>query len=326
MKSFGAMRGGVPKFDFPRKHDVILRYAGKTRTFNVERKPYGSHAKRGRRATDLGGTRSVEYNAAGTPINCWWPDIKPLINWHSERLGYPTQKPLALLRRIIKVSSNENDLVLDPFCGCGTTIHAAEELNRKWIGIDISTFSVGLMRKRILDNFPNLKNNEVRIIGAPIDIGSAKALVESDRFEFEKWVCGEIGAHGMFKEVGTKGPDKGVDGVICFPYYDKSYDKPKVGTAIVQVKSGKVSPPDVGRLYNTVSKFEAKAGVLVCFEKFSNTVETERVKSTFKSVNRTFSVIQGFSIEKLLKGKKPDLPHYEVRNRQSISSSSPALF
>ena len=129
--------GGVPKSDFPRKHDVILRYAGTDRIFNIERKPYGSHAESGRRATDLGGTRSVEYNPLGTPVNDWWADIKPLINWDKEKIGYSTQKPLALYERIIKASSNKGDIVLDPFAGCATTCIAAEKLDRQWVGIEI---------------------------------------------------------------------------------------------------------------------------------------------------------------------------------------------
>ena len=141
--------GGVPKNDFPRKHDVVLRYAGESRTFNVERKQYGAHAISGQRATDLGGTRSVEYNPKGTPVNDWWTDIKPIINWSSEKTGYPTQKPVALLDRIIKASSNINDIVFDPFCGCSTTLVAADRLHRQWIGIDISSKAVDLVINRI---------------------------------------------------------------------------------------------------------------------------------------------------------------------------------
>ena len=134
--------GGIPRKDYPRKHDVILRY---TKTddyvFNVEYKPYGEHAASGRRATDLGGTRSVEYRKEGTPVTDWWTDIKPIINWHKEKEDYPTQKPLALYRRIIEASSNPGDVVLDPFCGCATTLLAAEKFTkgqkRQWLGIDI---------------------------------------------------------------------------------------------------------------------------------------------------------------------------------------------
>ena len=134
---WGYAGGGVPRNDFPRKHDTLLRYSkGDKVIFNVERKPYGAHNTTGQRATDHGGKRSLDYNPKGTPINDWWVDIKPLINWDSERMGFPTQKPLALYERIIKVSSNPGDIVLDPFCGCATTPIAAERLGRRWIGID----------------------------------------------------------------------------------------------------------------------------------------------------------------------------------------------
>jgi len=146
--------GGVPKKDFPRKHDVILRYTkSKISYFNVEYKKYGIHNKTGKRATSLNNSRKLEYRKEGTPVNDWWNDIKPLINWSVERTGYPTQKPLKLLERIIKASSNEGDLVLDPFCGSGTALVAAKSLNRNYIGIDINKNAIDLCNKRLsVDN------------------------------------------------------------------------------------------------------------------------------------------------------------------------------
>ena len=143
--------GGVPKADFPRKHDILLRYAKSgDYTFHVERKPYGKHNTTGKRATDRGGTRSLEYHKDGTPVNDWWADIKPIINWSSERTGYPTQKPLALYERIIKASSNEGDFVLDPFCGCATTPIAAERLKRQWVGMDIWDGALEQVQNRLV--------------------------------------------------------------------------------------------------------------------------------------------------------------------------------
>ena len=145
--------GGIPSKDFPRKHDTILRYAkdAKRVTYFPQYKPYGEHNTKGRRATSRGGTRAVEYRKMGTPHNDWWIDIKPLINWAAERTGYPTQKPLALYERIIKASSNEGDLVLDPFAGCATTCVAAERLGRQWVGMDIWEGAPGMVRKRLGD-------------------------------------------------------------------------------------------------------------------------------------------------------------------------------
>ena len=142
--------GGTPRKDYPRKHDIILRYAkGRSPRFHVEYRPYGEHNTTGMRATDLGGRRDIHYRAEGTPINDWWTDIKPVINWNKENTGYPTQKPLALLERIIKTSSNKGELVLDPFCGCATTCHAAETLGRQWIGIDFAEEAARLVVDRL---------------------------------------------------------------------------------------------------------------------------------------------------------------------------------
>ena len=142
--------GGIPKKDYPRKTDIILRYTlTDDYIFHVEYKPYGKHNTTGKRATDRGGTRKIEYRKEGTPINNWWSDIRPLSNWAKERVGYPTQKPLTLLDRIIKASSNEGDMVLDPFCGCATACVAAERLQREWIGIDISPKAAELVVERI---------------------------------------------------------------------------------------------------------------------------------------------------------------------------------
>ena len=122
----------------------------------------------------------------------------------SERLGYPTQKPIELLRRIIETSSNEGDLVLDPFCGCGTTVHSAEELKRRRIGIDISAFAAGIIRNRIVRNLPFVSREDITVISSPSTLNEARDLAMSNPFEFDEWVCGEIGAEGMFHNPGKK--------------------------------------------------------------------------------------------------------------------------
>ena len=205
--------------------------------------------------------------------------IPSINNMAKERTGYPTQKPLKLLKRVIEASSYQGDLVLDPFCGCGTTLHAAEKLGRRWIGIDVSTFSVGLMCKRILNNFSELKVDDIETRGTPHDAESAKELARKDPFEFEKWVCGAIGAQGMFHNPGDKGSDGGVDGVIRFGLY-KGLGRVTHGTAIVQVKGGHVTPDSVKALYTTVKKFDATAGIFVCFDQYMNTVENNKVNDT----------------------------------------------
>ena len=248
----------------------------------------------------------------GVPLQDVWTDIGPIHSQASERLGYPTQKPLALLERIIRASSNEGDLVLDPFCGCGTAVHAAERLGRRWVGIDVSAFAVGLMRGRILRNFKHLTTDNVLVRGVPVDVAEAQALAERDKFEFEKWVCGAIGAEGMFHEPGTRGPDGGVDGVLrFFPLFFG--ERPKPQFAIVQVKGGNVTADAVKALRATVDRYQATAGVMVCFDRYMRTVENQRDRATFNDAVGTYPVIQGFSVEELLADKRLDLPLYGYR-------------
>lgn len=248
----------------------------------------------------------------GVPLQDVWTDIGPIPARASERLGYPTQKPLALLERIIAASSSPGGLVLDPFCGCGTAVHAAEKLGRRWVGIDVSAFSVGLMRGRMLRNFPTLTTDDVLVRGVPVNVAEAQALADRDKFEFEKWVCGAIGAEGMFHDPGDRGADGGVDGVLKF-YPFRMGKRPKAEFAIVQVKGGGVTADSVKALKATVDRFGATAGVMVCFNRFMRTVENQRDRATFRDDAGTYPVIQGLSVEDLLADRRPDLPLYGYR-------------
>ncbi len=321
---------GRSKRNFAKKHDVILYYANSTKykwtnyRIPVSQKYLDSHYrqvdKEGRRCrirVDAGKTR-IYYPEEGMICNDWW-EIPYLNSMSRERLGYPTQKPLALMERIIKASSNEGDTVLDPFCGCGTTAHAAEALGRKWIGIDISKFSAGLIRDRILHNFKYLNSDDIELRGTPDTVAEARQLARQDPFEFEKWVCGFIGAEGMFREPGEKGADGGVDGVLKF-YPVREGRKVKPEYAIVQVKGGNVTADAVKALHETVRRYEATAGVLVCFGDQLGTVENQRIKATFKDSWGSYPVIQGFSVESLLSDGQLDLPLYGYKRRGALLS------
>ena len=241
----------------------------------------------------------------GVKINNLWVDI-PAVKG-KERIGYPTQKPLALLERIIKASSNVGDVILDPFCGCGTTVHAAEELGRNWIGIDISTFSVGLIRNRLEKTF-GLDQFDIVSHEIPTNAQEARAFAAKDKFEFEKWACGEIGAVGMYKDLGAKGADGGVDGVLEF-YRPVFGAKLETEHAIVQVKGGNVSPDMVRATRQVVTDKKVTAGIILCFADQMTTVENNRSQDTFEdAMGNIYPVIQGFSIEDMLSGKIPNLP------------------
>ncbi len=258
--------------------------------------------------------RYLDTNKGQMPPNLW-TDIPKVESVSRERLGYPTQKPMKLLERIVKASSKPGDLVLDPFCGCGTAVHVSEKLGRRWIGIDISAFAVGLMRERILRNFEHLTTDDVLVKGVPVNINDAEALAQRDKFEFEKWVCGAIGAEGMFHDPGERGPDGGVDGVLRF-YPFRMGEKPKAEFAIVQVKGGNVTADSVRALKSTVDKFDATAGVMVCFARQMQTVENQRSRAMFSDDAGNYPVIQGYSIEDLLVRKPLDLPLYGRRERR----------
>ena len=162
-------------------------------------------------------------------------DVRWLSTTDQERLGYPTQKPEALLQRIIESSSNEGDVVLDPFCGCGTAVAAAEKLKRRWIGVDVTHLAVALMKNRLKTGFNIVPGKDYEVVGEPADVGSARALAEQDRYQFEFWAMSLLEAFP--REQKKRGADRGIDGVIHF------IDGPRRSAhkAVVQVKSGRVS-------------------------------------------------------------------------------------
>ena len=322
------------KHTWPRNYDQILYYSISDDWFfdaDATLFEYDEKAKRRYDKVDENGNRfKLYYEKSGKVRKAYMKKGRadnvlkiPFVQGTAkERLGYPTQKPLALLERIIRASSNEDDLVFDPFCGCGTTVHAAESLNRRWVGIDISPFATGLIRERIVDNFDYLSKEDITIRGIPYTAEDAKALATKDKFEFEKWVCGHIGASGMFHEPGQRGADGGVDGLLeIYPLYPSNDMKYKREFAIVQVKGGNVTPDAVRALYSTVKNFEVRAGVMVCFENQMRTVENQRSRDTFKDFFDTYPVIQGYSVENLLNNKPLHLPRYGARRRSGALTS-----
>ena len=264
----------------------------------------------------------------GVPLQDVWTDIGPIPSQGRERLGYPTQKPIALLERIIAASCPEGGLILDPFCGCGTAVHAAEKMGKNWVGIDVSAFAVGLVRNRVVNAFGGLTIDDVPVRGVPINVTDAERLAERDKFEFEKWVCGAIGAEGLFHEPGQRGADGGVDGLL--PFVPIRWGKtPKPEWAVIQVKGGTVTPDSVRALETTVNRLGATAGVFVCFNRYMQTVENQRGKGIFRDDVNAYPVIQGYSVEDLLANQPLNLPpHKGVARRMpksEVGSFQPGL-
>ena len=243
--------------------------------------------------------------AKGLPMQDVWTDIEALRSWHRERLNYPTQKPEGLLERIIKASSNEGDLVLDPFCGCGTAIAVAERLKRRWIGIDITHLAITLMRHRLHDTFgPELTPYEV--IGDPKDLESAKALAEQNRYQFEWWALGLVDARPAQDK--RKGADRGVDGYINF--FDDNTGKAK--TIIVQVKSGGVKRGDIATLKGDSEREKAPIGILITLDEPTRPMLEEAVTAGSYEPEHfpgyQYPRLQILTIRELLEGKEAQYP------------------
>jgi site-specific DNA-methyltransferase (adenine-specific) len=240
----------------------------------------------------------------GVAIADLWTDIAPISAQAKERLGYPTQKPVALLERIVSSSSHEGDVILDPFCGCGTTIHAAEKLRRQWIGIDITHLAIGLIERRLQDAFPGIK---YKVEGTPKDFSAAEDLAKRDPFQFQWWAVSLINAvpYGGKK----KGADTGIDGL----YYCKP-DGKITKSGIISVKSGDtLHRNSVGELRGVVEREKALLGVLITLRKPTGPMKTEAASAGF--IDTPFGQyprIQIATINDLLSGKPPRLPPQEV--------------
>ncbi len=260
-------------------------------------------------------------------------DIRPLGSQAKERLSYPTQKPEALLERIIRASSNEGDLVFDPFCGCGTTIAAAHKLNRSWIGIDITHLSIALQKYRLQNQFELVSGRDYEVIGEPVTVDAARALAHDPdnegRYQFEWWALSLIGAKPTKGKPGSrkgqKGADRGVDGIINF-FEEDERGKPKAATAVVQVKSGKVASRDIRDLKGTVEREQAAIGVFITLENPTQAMQNEALAASYyESPSRQgirYRKIQILTIGDLFDGEGVDMPgHYTEVRRAKFHTS-----
>jgi DNA modification methylase len=239
----------------------------------------------------------------GTPLQNIWDDIFPINSQAQERLGYPTQKPEALLERILKASSNEGDVVLDPFCGCGTTVQVAQRLNRRWIGIDITHLAIGLIKKRLSDAFgPEIKAT-YDVIGEPTDYEGAASLAAEDKYQFQWWALGQVGARPADQK---KGADRGIDGRLYFHDDDSGQSK----QIIFSVKAGGVTVSQIRDLVGVLDREKAQIGVYLCFEPPTKPMLKEAAEAGFyKSTDGTvYPKLQILTIQQILDGKQPEYP------------------
>ncbi len=281
------------------------KWPAPSRTWAVRKETMEEYERNGLlRYTKTGTPTLIQYadEMLGVPLQNIWTDIPPVNPQAKERLGYETQKPLPLLERIIQASSNEGDIVLDPFCGCGTAVAAAHKLNRRWLGIDITHLAINLMRTRLKDSF----GIDVEVIGEPKDLSGAKALAQQQpdgRYQFQWWALGLIGARPLGEK--KKGADKGIDGVIHF-IDDVSGEVRRV---VVQVKSGHIG-------VNAIRELKAVAandaiGVLITLGPPTGPMKVEAVDAGYYRSpiwNEDYPKIQILTIEELLQGKTVDMP------------------
>jgi site-specific DNA-methyltransferase (adenine-specific) len=262
----------------------------------------------------------------GKPISDVWTDIFPINSQAQERLGYPTQKPEALLERIVRASSNEGDIVLDPFCGCGTSISVAERLRRKWMGIDITHLAITLIRHRLFDQF-KFELSPYNVVGDPKDVASARALAQEDRYQFQWWAAGLVDAFPA-QDKRKKGADSGIDGIINF-IDDTSGQAKRI---VVQVKSGHVKAGDIRDLKGVVEREKAAIGAFITLEEPTTPMKTEAVSAGFYESalkmegesSEKFPKIQILTIEELLEGKKLAFPRHVLATFKQAERKSKA--
>ena len=238
----------------------------------------------------------------GNPCGSNWSDVPRIPNTSAERMGYPTQKPEALLERILSASSNEGDVVLDPFCGCGTTIAAAQKLGRRWIGIDVTNLAITLIRHRLRDTHGDDIEQAYQVIGEPVSVQDADALAAADPYQFQWWALGLVGARPA---EGKKGADQGIDGRIYF----HDGDTGKTKQIVISVKAGKLHAPYVRDLRGVVEREQAALGVLLTLNAPTKAMRTEAASGGFyASPWGQHPRVQILTVGELLAGKKLDAP------------------
>lgn len=241
------------------------------------------------------------HESKGAAVGDVWTDIQVIGRTAAERLGYPTQKPQALLERIIEASSKPGDLVLDPFCGCGTAVEAAQKLGRKWIGIDITIHAMRVIRAERLSKFGESFTGSYQVIYRPCDMGAAETFAAEQPFNFQDWAVEKLGGIPTKARSG----DRGIDGKLYFQ------DEPggSLRQVLVSVKGGKLKSPFVRELQGTVARERATMGILLTLEEPSRQMKRDAASSgVYTCSSGTFPRTQIVTISDILDGKVLDLP------------------
>jgi site-specific DNA-methyltransferase (adenine-specific) len=298
---------------FARKHDTIFFYAkSDAYTFNEQRIKHksGVHNTGQVFGSMEEGDEEIreELEKKGKLLEDWWVDIWSTDRYRNELLGYPTQKPIALLERIILASSNKDAVILDPFCGCGTTIDATEKINvdtgsnRKWIGIDITHLAINLIKRRLHDKYPKVKFD---VVGEPKDLEGARDLASNDRYQFEWWALSLIDARPINDK--KKGSDKGIDGIIYFNIspYNRENNPDYTMKALVQVKSGHVNSSYIRDFAHVLDREGAKYGVFITLEEPTSDMKKEAIGLGFNKVlEEQIPKMEIVTIKELIEGNK----------------------
>ena len=310
--------GGIPRKDFPRKHDTILRYTNsRAYTFYVERKPYKENTQQvGKHSTYSGGA-NIDLER-GTPVTDWWTDIKTVTGWNPERLGYPTQKPLKLLDRIIKASSNEGDMIFDPFCGCATTLEAAHKLGRNWIGIDIAIHAIKRVAKvRLRERLGLVENQHFIIKGIPYNYEGAHDLWRRDPYQFQQWCVEEVNGFVTNK----RSADGGIDGRI---YFEMNNVK-KLQNMILEVKGGASVPvAHLRALIGALEISDAKMAGLIVMEDLGSrkrrNFQNEMDAAGAIEINGdSYPRVQMLTVAEILNGARFKMPNVRGRTDSGYS-------
>ncbi|NMM43876.1 site-specific DNA-methyltransferase [Rhodospirillaceae bacterium KN72] len=303
----------------PNRPNLTYEWNGHVRVWRWKKEKMQALHNQGRLVyTKTGMPRYKRYldEMKGTPFTTVWTDIPPLNSQARERLGYPTQKPLTLLERIVSASSNEGDVVLDPFCGCGTTIEAAQRLNRAWIGIDVAIHAVKVVEGR-LEKVANA-GRSYGLEGIPRDFASAVRLAEKDKYQFQWWANYLFNPHALREQ--KRGADRGVDGELYFP---NGPGRPW-GRMLTSVKGGdNIGPAMVRDFRGVLDREKAELGLFISLRRPTKSMVAEAASAGLaKTVHGSIPRLQIVSIEDWFSGKKPQLPPVEHLPSAAFSSTA----